>query len=116
MNKENFQIRMNRLYKEAQAEGVAGRIGFAHKCQITKSQLNGYLDGNLTEICEVLLSIAKNNNVSVSWLVGEIDDRTGNSGHIKDIFESLEPKQIAMIVKITESLKFKMEYDHNQEK
>lgn len=52
---------------------------FAKECNIGNSTMRNYLEGNTPPTLPALYSIARANNVTVGWLVG--DPETGSRGH-----------------------------------
>lgn len=101
----DFTERINDLYEQAQDNNPKiGRVAFSKTCNITKSQLDGYLKGNGKNFCNTLRSIAIANHVSVSWLVGEVDERSNTNGAFKEILDRLSPEDLSIVREIAESL------------
>lgn len=72
--KITFHDRINELYERARDKNYkVGRTAFAAMCGVTKWQMNGYLSRKTEPTVSILQKIAENQNVSVSWLVGETD-------------------------------------------
>lgn len=71
-----FHERITELYKEAQAlDYTIGRKAFAELLGVTRSQMNGWLDGTGRPDMHLLKSVAKNSGVETSWLIGESEWR-----------------------------------------
>lgn len=101
----SLRERLLELYEEARDENHrVGRQAFADQCGITIGQLDGYLQGNCEKLWETLRVIAKNNNVSVSWLLGETDDRVSSHIRLKEMLELLSPADFKTITDLTEFL------------
>lgn len=72
-----FHERINELYDEARDRNFrTKRADFAKQLGVSIGRSNAYIDGNGNPDFETLKLIAKNKGVSVSWLVGETDERT----------------------------------------
>lgn len=72
-----FRDRINELYDEARDRNFrTTRAQFAAQLGISIGRSNAYIDGNGNPDFETLKMIAKNKGVTVSWLLGETDERT----------------------------------------
>lgn len=86
------------LYEECRDKNYKiGRTAFAKKCGITRGQLDGYLKGSGEKLWETLRTIARNNHVSVSWLLGETKRRCDTSDQIKTLFDGLSPEEVKKV-------------------
>ncbi len=92
---QDFQHRIEELMEEAKDRNhKCTRAEFARQCGITTGQLSGYLQGNGTSFCTTLARIAKNKNVSVSWLIGASDHRLGEVIPLKETLEELDAQEL----------------------
>lgn len=72
----NFHERINEVYQEAQAlDYTIGRKAFAALIGVSRSQLNGWLDGSGRPNVRQLKIISQNLGIDASWLIGETDLR-----------------------------------------
>lgn len=72
-----FRKRINILYDEARDKNFrTTRADFAAQLGVSIGKANSYIDGNGKPDFETLKLIARNKGVTVSWLVGETDERT----------------------------------------
>lgn len=107
-----LQDRLNILYEELRDRNYKhGRKDFAKHCGITRGKLNGYLNGNGEKLWESLRTIARNNHVSVSWLLGETDDRLESDVHLKNLIKGLNEEDMKLIRGLAEYLKAKSKTD-----
>lgn len=77
-----FHERFYQIYEERRKAGD-GRKGFAARCDITRGQLNGWLNGSSEPSTKDLKKIATNLNVSLSWLVGASEVRVPTDGLVE---------------------------------
>lgn len=83
------------LYEENRDKNYKiGRTAFAQKCGITRGQLDGYLRGSGEKLWDTLRTIVKNNQVTVSWLLGETELRYNSAEKIKTLFDGLSPEDV----------------------
>lgn len=100
-----FKERLFELQEEAKdRDHKLTRFDYAEVCEITKGQLDGYLKGNGSKFCEILVRIAKNNNVSVAWLIGGTDNRIGEDVPLKAILNKLSARDLYTIQQMAEFL------------
>lgn len=86
------------LYEENRDENYKiGRTAFAKKCGITRGQLDGYLRGSGEKLWNTLRTIAKNNQVTVSWLLGETETRYNSAEKLKTLLSSLAPEDVRKV-------------------
>ena len=86
------------LYEESRDRDYKiGRTAFAKKCGITRGQLDGYLRGSGEKLWDALRTIAKNNHVTVSWLLGETDTRYNSAEKLKTLLHSLSPEDVRKV-------------------
>lgn len=72
----NFNSRYWQLWEDSRdINPKITRQEFADSMGVTIGQSNGWLDKGNQPDCDTLLMVAKKANVSVSWLVGEIEVR-----------------------------------------
>lgn len=80
-----FTDRFNIVYREFRMNGSGnGRIAFARKLQVTKGQLDGWIDGVGAPDFEKLKEISIKLNVSVLWLLGISEERALRLDEILD--------------------------------
>lgn len=107
--------RLYLLYEELQDQNYRnGRREFAERCNITKGQLNGYLNGTGETLWESLRNIARGNHVSVSWLLGETDDRIEADLKLKEILRDLDKADMELIHGLAEYLRSKKMIDEKE--
>lgn len=83
-----FHERLNELYREARSlDYTIGRKVFAEKLNVTRSQVNAWLDGTANPSYENLIKIAGILGVDYSWLLGERKTR----GFLSCAFVGLPP-------------------------
>lgn len=71
---EAFGKRLNELV------GGAGKVKpFAKRCGVSDKGIANYLNGQSLPGLDILAKIAEANNVTIAWLVGEIDQKTGDA-------------------------------------
>lgn len=71
-----FRKRITELYEESRDRNHRiGRTKFAEILGVTKSQLNGWLDGSGKPDYDTLIQIAARAGVTSAWLIGETDHR-----------------------------------------
>lgn len=70
-----FHERIYILYDEARTQKGVGRKAFAALCDVSTGQLNGWLNRTGGPDTETLKKVARNLDVSVSWLIGANDVR-----------------------------------------
>lgn len=105
--------RLFELYEEKRDVNYKiGRTAFAEKCGITRGKLDGYLRGNGEKLWKAARTIAKNNQVSVSWLIGETDIRFHSADKIQTMLDGLSPEEVE---KIEEYITF-LQYQKNKAK
>lgn len=86
------------LYEENRDQNYKiGRTAFAKKCGITRGQLDGYLKGSGEKLWESLRKIARSNQVSVSWLLGESKQRYRPADTAQTLLDGLSPDDIEKI-------------------
>lgn len=103
-----FKERLFELYEEKRdIDYKIGREAFAKRCNISKDQLSGYLRGAGESFCQTLLDIAASNHVSVSWLLGETDNRANANIKLKNILDTLSPDELRQIQVFAEFIKSK---------
>lgn len=91
-----FHDRIYILYDEARTQKGVGRKVFAARCDVSKGQLNGWLNRSGGPDTETLKKIAKNLNVSVSWLIGANDVRVPYD-HFANVCSGLTEAQIKFL-------------------
>lgn len=99
-----FHERFYELYDEARQEKGVGRKEFAARCDVTKGQLNGWLNGSSEPNTADLKRIAKNLKVSLRWLMGESDLREPASKQIEEICVKLSPENFQVILRFARFL------------
>lgn len=76
MKLATFHERIYQLYEEARdIDHKIGRIKFSEMCEVSRDQMNGWLNQDGAPDMETLKKVAKTRGVSTSWLVGETDIR-----------------------------------------
>lgn len=80
-----FAERLNIIYREFRMDASGnGRIAFAKKLQVTKGQLDGWLDGVGAPDFEKLKELSAKLNISVLWLLGISNERALRLDEILD--------------------------------
>lgn len=92
-----FHERFYHLYDEARKEKGVGRKEFAARCDVTKGQLNGWLDGKSEPNTSDLKKIAKNLNVSLYWLVGASSIRDSSLEHFEEVYATLPTEHLKIL-------------------
>lgn len=83
------------------------RDEFAAKCHITRGQLDGYLKGNCEPLWEALRKIALYNGVTVSWLIGETEDRLTANIPLREALSGLTNQELRIVEEFALFLKAK---------
>lgn len=98
-----FHERFNQLYDEARDRDFrTTRAQFAEQLGLSVGRSNAYIDENGSPNFETLKLIAKNAGVSVSWLVGETDERTFAPRDARELPAEARP-YYEMFLKLLES-------------
>lgn len=104
----SLKERLHELYEEMRDSNYRhGRKEFSERCNISKGKLNGYLNGAGESLWETLRQIAFRNHVSVSWLLGETDDRQESDIHLKNLLKDLDEEDMIIIRGLAEYLRAK---------
>lgn len=112
---ESLKERLHELYEEMRDKNYKhGRKDFADLCEITKGQLNGYLNGAGESLWETLRRIARKNHVSVSWLLGETNDRLESDIQLKSWIKDLDDEDMKLIRGLAEYLVDKKKINKNK--
>lgn len=101
----DFNTRYWELWDEARDRNPKlTRQEFAEYMGVTLGQSNGWLDKGNQPDCDTLLKIAKRANVSVSWLVGEMEIR---NFQINERLNALSSAIIDELITYAEYLSYK---------
>lgn len=104
--------RLFELYEEKRDINYKiGRTAFAEQCGISRGKLDGYLRGNGEKLWKSVRTIAKNNQVSISWLLGETDIRYQSADKVQTLLDGLSPEEVA---KVNEYITF-LQYQKKQQ-
>lgn len=99
-----FHERFYLMYDESRREKGMGRKEFAAQCDVTRGQLNGWLNGSSEPNTRDLKRVAKNLKVSLRWLIGESEVRSPATEALEEICVKLSPMHCQMLFRFAQFL------------
>lgn len=104
-----FLQRFTELYEQLRDRNhKIGRTKLAEICGVTKGQIDSWLAGRTQPDIQILLQIAQNTGITVSWLTGETDLRQYDvSDEQKSFLQKLPPNALHELDHYFDYLSFK---------